>query len=348
MLDKTDKNNSSVLYRKYRPAEWEDVIGQEHIVDSLNNSIKSERIAHAYLFSGSRGTGKTTIARIFARALGINDNDIYEIDAASNRGIDDIREIRDGVHVLPFQSKYKIYIIDEVHMLTKEAFNALLKTLEEPPAHALFVLATTETDKIPETVVSRCQVFSFKKPSREILKNLVTKVAKKEGFTLEAGVADLISVLGDGSFRDTLGILQKVIGSAKDKKIALSEVENTTGAPKRVLVNDFISSIIKGEKDKAISTILLTKENNISIKLFIALVLEKMRIALIIKNAPNVIDKFRGDISEEDMALLSDLAKLKDSKLNSALLLELLKVYDMTGRAYIESLPLEMMVVDKV
>ncbi len=339
--------NSSVLYRKYRPAEWEDVIGQEHIVDSLNNSIKSERIAHAYLFSGSRGTGKTTIARIFARALGINDNDIYEIDAASNRGIDDIREIRDGVHVLPFQSKYKIYIIDEVHMLTKEAFNALLKTLEEPPAHALFVLATTETDKIPETVVSRCQVFSFKKPNREILKNLVTKISKKEGFSLESGVADLIAILGDGSFRDTLGILQKVIGSAKDKKINLIEVENTTGAPKRVLVNDFISSIIKEEKEKAISTILLTKENNISIKLFIALVLEKLRIALIIKNAPSIADQFKGDISEEDMTVLTDLAKLKDSKLNSALLLELLKVYDMTGRAYIESLPLEMMVVDK-
>lgn len=339
---------SEVLYRKYRPAEWEDVIGQEHIVDSLNSSIKSERIAHAYLFSGSRGTGKTTIARIFARALGIGDNDIYEIDAASNRGIDDIREIRDGVHVLPFQSKYKIYIIDEVHMLTKEAFNALLKTLEEPPAHALFVLATTETDKIPETVISRCQVFSFKKPNREILKGLVTKISKKEGYSLEPGVADLVAILGDGSFRDTLGILQKIIGSAKDKKISLLEVENSTGAPKRVLVNDFISALVKGEKDNALSSILLTKESNISIKTFLALVLEKMRIALIIKNAPTMIDKFRGDISEDDMSVLQGLAGMKESKLNSAMLASLLKAYDMTGRSYIDTLPLELMVIESI
>jgi DNA polymerase-3 subunit gamma/tau len=340
--------NSTVLYRKYRPAEWDDVIGQEHIVDSLNSSIKSERIAHAYLFSGGRGTGKTTIARIFARALGIGDNDIYEIDAASNRGIDDIREIRDGVHVLPFQSKYKIYIIDEVHMLTKEAFNALLKTLEEPPAHALFVLATTETDKIPKTVISRCQVFSFKKPTREILKNLVTKIAKKEGYSLEAGVADLIAILGDGSFRDTLGILQKVIGSTKGDKITVAHAEISTGAPKRVLVNQFASALIKGDTENALLTINSVKDNNISFKVFIALVLEKMRLALLFKNAPSLAKNIKDEISEDDMKFIEELISIKDSKLNSATLLELLKAYDMTGRSYIESLPLEMVVVDRL
>ena len=205
------QEQSSVLYRKYRPQAWNDVIGQDHIVSVLEGSLKQKKIAHAYLFSGSRGTGKTSIARIFAKALDVSDNDIYEIDAASNRGIDDIREIRDGVSVLPLESIYKVYIIDEVHMLTKEAFNALLKTLEEPPSHAIFLLATTETDKIPETVLSRCQVFTFKRPNREILKNLVTKVAKKEGFTLENGAADLIALLGDGPFPDTLGIWQNVV-----------------------------------------------------------------------------------------------------------------------------------------
>ena len=219
MSDKNTNTHSSVLYRKYRPFDWSDVIGQESIVSVLESSIKMDKIAHAYLFSGTRGTGKTTIARIFARSLEVSDNDVYEIDAASNRGIDDIREIRDGVSVLPFESKYKVYIIDEVHMLTKEAFNALLKTLEEPPQHVIFILATTETDKIPETVLSRCQIFNFKTPNREILKTLINKVAKKEGFTLENGVADLLALLGDGSFRDTLGILQKVIGSTSNKKI---------------------------------------------------------------------------------------------------------------------------------
>lgn len=342
---KVSKNTSSVLYRKYRPFDWSDVVGQEHIVSVLENSIKLERIAHAYLFSGSRGTGKTSIARIFSRALGVSDNDIYEIDAASNRGIDDIREIRDGVSVLPFESRFKVYIIDEVHMLTKEAFNALLKTLEEPPAHALFILATTETEKIPETVVSRCQVFSFKKPNRDILKALVSKVAKKEGYELETGAPDLIALLGDGSFRDSLGILQKVISSSETEKISIKDIEKITGAPKGSLVNDFINAISKNEKEKALGAISSAREGNISMKTFIALILEKVRIILLIKNAPALAKTLEEQVSEDDWKLLKNLAEEKNMKITSATLLELLKSYDATGKAYIETLPLEMGVI---
>ena len=172
--------NEIVLYRKYRPQSFKDVLGQENIVKVLEGSVALGNISHAYLFAGSRGTGKTSIARIFAKAIGCSDNDLYEIDAASNRGIDDIRELREAVNTLPFESTYKVYIIDEAHMLTKEAFNALLKTLEEPPKHAVFILATTEIDKLPETIVSRCQVFTFKKPSQKILKELVLNLAKKK------------------------------------------------------------------------------------------------------------------------------------------------------------------------
>lgn len=331
---------SSVLYRKYRPKEWKDVIGQDHVVSVLEGSIRQKRVSHAYLFAGSRGTGKTSIARILARALGVSENDIYEIDAASNRGIDDIREIRDGVNVLPFESPYKVYIIDEVHMLTKEAFNALLKTLEEPPSHAIFILATTETDKIPETVLSRCQIFTFKKPTREILKQLVTKVGKKEGYTLEAGAADLVALLGDGSFRDTLGILQKVVSSTENEKITVEEVEMTTGAPKGTLVNNFITALAKKEKEKALATLLKVNEGGISMKTFAALVLEKVRIILLIKNAPNLGKELQEHVSEDDWKMIQALST--EPHMTSNLLLELVKAYDATGRAYIETLPLEL------
>ncbi|MEK7787542.1 MAG: AAA family ATPase, partial [Chloroflexota bacterium] len=199
------------LYRKYRPQKWNQFFGTEYITDVLESSVKTKKVSHAYLFVGSRGTGKTTAARIFAKEIGVSVNDLYEIDAASNRGIDDIKELRDGARVLPFDSKYKIYIIDEAHMLSKDAWGALLKTLEEPPNHVIFILATTELHKVPDTIISRCQVFTFKKPTETILKKVIIDVAKKEGFELDNGSAELLAILADGSFRDGLGELQKVL-----------------------------------------------------------------------------------------------------------------------------------------
>src|SRR3989344_4956778 len=190
MMKKGEKKNE-VLYRKYRPQEFNEVIGQEPVVKVLQGAVKLGNLSHAYLFAGSRGTGKTSLARILARAIGTSQNDLTEMDAASNRGIDEIREIRDSVNTLPYESKYKVYIMDEVHMLTKDAWNALLKTLEEPPAHVVFILATTELEKVPETVVSRCQTFSFKKPNLSTLKDFALVIAKKEGATLEPAAAEL-------------------------------------------------------------------------------------------------------------------------------------------------------------
>ena len=337
--------NEIALYRKYRPQSFKEVLGQENIVKVLEGSVALGNISHAYLFAGSRGTGKTSIARIFAKAIGCSDNDLYEIDAASNRGIDDIRELRDAVNTLPFESPYKVYIIDEVHMLTKEAFNARLKTLEEPPKHAVFILATTEIEKLPETVVSRCQVFTFKKPSQKILKELVLNLAKKEGFKLEPSSADLIALLGEGSFRDTQGILQKILSFSKDKKISVEEVEQVAGAPRASLVNDFIKSIDNKDLPNGLEAIKSAVLNNIDMLIYLKLVLRKMRAVLLLKYAPNMEIEIKEEYSEEDFKFLKELSVKKESNINSKTLLEILTAYDAVARANIPELPLELALI---
>ncbi|MFO0718997.1 MAG: DNA polymerase III subunit gamma/tau [Candidatus Paceibacterota bacterium] len=343
---KKDSHTQDVaLYRKYRPQKFADVIGQDHIVSVLQGSIKQSNISHAYLFAGSRGTGKTSIARIFAREIGTSTNDLYEIDAASNRGIDDVREIRESVNTLPFESKYKVYIIDEVHMLTKEAFNALLKTLEEPPPYVVFILATTEIEKLPETVVSRCQSFTFKKPSQPLLKKVVSDIAKEEGFSIDASSADLIALLGDGSFRDTLGILQKVISSTQNKKITIDEVAEITGAPRSTLVNEIVEAIAQKEKEKALMAVQKAVESNTDMAVFMKLLLEKMRFMLLLRFAPAMEKQIAGQVSEEDFVWLKNLASGADLNISSGVLLEMLNAYENTPRAYISHLPLEMAIV---
>jgi len=346
MSDKKNADNAGIaLYRKYRPAAWSEVLGQDHIVTVLTGALEHNKISHAYLFYGTRGTGKTTVARIFAREAGVSANDIYEIDAASNRGIDDVRALREAVNVLPLESPYKVYIIDEVHMLTKEAFNALLKTLEEPPKHAIFILATTELEKLPETVVSRCQTFTFKKPSHEILKQLVLDTAKKEGLALDSASADLVALLGDGSFRDTLGILQKVTVFSSDKTIAREEVERIVGAPSVKLVNGVLSAIAEGKLSDGLASIHAAAEYNVDMKVYSKLILQKFRTVLLLRFAPDMAEQLAENFSAEDMAFLRGLADEKKSPLNSAALQELLAAYQQIGYSYIPQLPLELALI---
>jgi len=333
------------LYRKYRPGQWDEVLGQEHIIEVLKGALLNDKVAHAYLFYGTRGTGKTTVARIFAREIGVSANDVYEIDAASNRGIDDIRQLRDAVNVLPLESPYKVYIIDEVHMLTKEAFNALLKTLEEPPRHVIFILATTELEKLPETVVSRCQTFTFKKPNHELLKQVVLNTAKKEGLELESASADLIALLGDGSFRDTLGILQKVTAFSGDKKIAREEVERIVGAPSAKLVNDVLSAIAERKLSDGLASIHTAVEHNVDMKVYAKLILRKLRAVLLLRYAPEMTGKIAEDFSEEDTVFLKGHAGEKESALNSKVLEEFLGAYQRIGYSYIPQLPLELALI---
>ena len=338
----TVRMSDLALYRKYRPHTFEEVLGQEHIVKALQGSIGQGNIAHAYLFAGSRGTGKTTIARILAREIGCSTNDLYEIDAASNRGIDDIRALRDAVPVVPLESPYKVYIIDEAHMLTKEAWNALLKTLEEPPKHAVFVLATTELEKVPETIISRCQVYAFKKPSRELLKDLVMRIAKAEGFKLEPAAADLLALLGDGSFRDTQGILQKVIFSSKDREVSVEEVEMVTGAPKGGLVNDLIFAIAARKVEKGIEVIRKAAEQDIDMQTLLRLLLHKIRAIMLLRYAPETEKTFAEEFVAEDFEMLKKISRDTEANISSATLSELLAVYDAVPRAAIAQLPLEL------
>jgi len=353
------------LYRKYRPISFEEVLGQDHIVKVLESSVETNKVSHAYLFVGSRGTGKTSVARIFASAIGVSANDLYEIDAASNRGIEDVKLLRDGVRVLPFDSKYKVFIIDEVHMLSKDAWGALLKTLEEPPKHVIFILATTELQKVPETIISRCQVFTFKKASDTALKKMLMDVAKAEGFELDVGSAELLAILADGSFRDGLGELQKVLNfhptlrppldkgrvGERSVKITREDVESITGAPKTTLVNNFISSIAEKNIEKGILAVQTAAEENLDMRLYLKLITEKFRLAIILRYAPKLLDGSlpagrQGDISEADLKFLQELVK-KDSggMLRSPAISTLLESYQDIDNAFIAELPLELALI---
>jgi DNA polymerase-3 subunit gamma/tau len=344
---KLDKNfnNNIALYRKYRPESWGEVIGQDHIVKAIGGAIQAGKVSHAYLLCGPRGTGKTTIARIIASELDSSVNDIYELDAASNRGIDDIRGIKESIGTMPFDSKYKIYILDEVHMFTKDAWNALLKTIEEPPSHVIFILATTELEKVPETIVSRCQTFTFKKPTEVILSKVITSVAKKEGYDLEEGVSSLIAILADGAFRDAYGTLEKVISFSKNKKIIIKEVEEITGAPNATLVNEFLNSLAEENIEKGFSVIEKASSKNLDMLVFLKMILVKIRYALLMRYAPGAKKIAEEKISTDDMMYITNLINTKPKYISSNTLSILLEAYQSSRNSVIDELPLMLALV---
>jgi DNA polymerase III subunit gamma/tau len=333
------------LYRKYRPQIFKEVKGQDHIVSVLENEAKTNKVSHAYLFSGSRGTGKTTLARIFSKSLGVNSEDIYEIDGASNRGIDEIRAIRDAVHTYPYSSKYKIYIVDEVHMLTKEAWNAFLKTLEEPPEHVIFIMATTEQHKLPDTVVSRCECFAFKKPSHQILVESILKVASEEKYEIEKKSASLIATLADGSFRDALSILQKAMHSSDDKKLSHAEIENILGAPKESLVLEVLAGLAGQNAEKGIGAVRKASEENADMEVFLKMILRNLRFVLLLRFAPDMKNLIIDETGEEEFERLSELSKTSKN-INSKTLLYFLEARSRQAYATIAELPIELAIIE--
>ena len=263
------------LYRKYRPNNFDDVCGQEFIVKTLKNAIATNKISHAYLFAGTRGTGKTTIAKIFAKeinCLNIEDGktcgkceictntntdeiqDIIEIDAASNNGVDEIRELKNMIKLVPVLCKYKVYIIDEVHMLSKGAFNALLKTLEEPPEHVIFILATTEPQKLPITIISRCQEFDFKKISIENIIKRLKHIAKKEDIDIDDECLNEIAEMSDGALRDAIGLLDQV-SLFSNKKISINDVYLVTGNTSNEVLCKLVDYYIQKDYKNILKTI---------------------------------------------------------------------------------------------
>ncbi len=291
------------LYRKYRPKNFDEILGQEHVTKTLQNAIKENKISHAYLFTGPRGTGKTTTARVLAKALSCQNGptpnpcglcnvcqnianesvmDIIEIDAASNRGIDDIRELKEQLLYRPTQCRYKIYIIDEVHMLSGEAFNAFLKSLEEPPEHVIFILATTEPHKLLPTILSRCQRYNFKRITDKTIKDCILKVLKLENYTSDEQSINLLTKLADGSMRDALSLLEQVAMysqgniNIKDSMYVLGEIE-------KIFIFDYMELLIKGDIKEAINLVDSVIESGKNYSSFLYSLIEYLKDTIIFK-----------------------------------------------------------------
>ena len=294
---------SQALYRKWRPHQWDEVIGQEHVVQTLKNAVKADRVAHAYLFAGPRGTGKTTTARLLAKAVNCLDEDLsrrpcnhcehcqavnagrfldlIEIDAASNTSVEDVRDLRDKINFSPNQGRYKVYIIDEVHMLSTAAFNALLKTLEEPPSHAIFILATTEVHKIPTTVLSRCQRHEFRRiPVVDIVKHLET-LAKGEGLQVEKDALTLIARQSTGSMRDAISLLDQLASSGK--KITLEMTQTVLGTAASQSVLDIVEALLSGDAAAGLDHIHATLDSGSDPRQFARQIVDYLRDLLLIR-----------------------------------------------------------------
>ena len=363
-----------VLYRKYRPQRFSEVIGQEHVVQTITNSFLNDMISHAYLFSGPRGSGKTTIARLFAKGANCTGRkknefepcnkcssckeimegrsmDIIEIDAASNRGIEEIRDLRDGIKFVPAKEKYKVFIIDEAHQLTKEAANALLKTLEEPPSHAIFILATTEIHKMIPTIISRCQRFDFRKLTlNEIIKRLEI-ICGKEKVKIDKSALELISVNSGGAIRDAESLLDQTIsfiGINKEGAISADDIKDLLGIADFTMVDNFFDLLIEKDAEKAFIYLEKIFSKGYDPQEFVKSLIQYLRQALILKISPSTINPIIVGLTEKDQEVVKSKGeKLKEGEIKRALDL-FLEAENKMRYASIQQLPLELAIVDFV
>ncbi|MDD3728952.1 MAG: DNA polymerase III subunit gamma/tau [Candidatus Pacebacteria bacterium] len=361
---------STVLYRKYRPKSFSELIGQEHVVKTITNALLKEAVSHAYLFSGPRGSGKTTIARLLAKALNCHNRkkgefepcnncpsckeiaenrslDLIEIDAASNRGIDEIRDLREGIRFSPAKEKYKVFIIDEAHQLTKEAVNALLKTLEEPPSHAVFILATTEIHKMIPTIISRCQRFDFRKLRMDELIKRLEILSKKEGVEIDKDAFNIIAVNSGGALRDAESLLDQVLAfSGKKKKITREDIKSLLGIADINMASQFTEYIVKKDPGGAIKYLQNIVEKGYDPQEFLKILIQYMRQALIMKINPDITNPIiTGLTEEEQMAIKEQTDGLKEEDIRRALNL-FLEAENRMKYSSIQQLPLELAIIE--
>ncbi|PIR89382.1 MAG: hypothetical protein COU07_00585 [Candidatus Harrisonbacteria bacterium CG10_big_fil_rev_8_21_14_0_10_40_38] len=363
---------SVAIYRKYRPKSFGDLLGQEHIIEILKNAAIRDRIAHGYLFYGTRGSGKTTVARILAkvancetrakdkkfhdkgepcntcpRCIELDEGralDVVEIDAASNRGIDEIRSLKESVRLSPTVAKHKIYIIDETHQLTKEAFNALLKTLEEPPAHAIFILATTEFEKVPATISSRTQRFHFKKlPIESIIKKLET-ISKTEKMDIEKDAIELIAAVADGSFRDAETLIDQI--TSLEDKVTVESVEKIIGKVGFTRIAELAGFILENDLNKSLEYIATFQNNGLNIVDLAKELIHYLRRALALKADPKLEEIFKNDLTERERETLKSHSEKINPEKHISLIRDLIRSYSDMRYSPFASIPLEVTLIE--
>jgi DNA polymerase-3 subunit gamma/tau len=361
--------NNLVLYRKYRPQNFAEIVGQEHIVKTLTNSISAKSISHAYLFSGPRGSGKTSIARLFAKTINCqspvlnfepcnkcqscleimagNSMDLTEIDAASHTGVDDVREIIEGIKFSPIKSKYKIFIIDECHQLSKSAANALLKTLEEPPGHAIFMLATTEVHKMIPTIISRCQRFDFKRLHLQEITKKLEFIAKKENVKFEPQALSLIALNSRGSFRDAETLLEQCINfSGSSGLIKAEDIKELLGIVEVGQISNFVDFVLQKNAKEAVLHLNSIADSGIDLSEFAKTLIFYLRQMLLLKINPAFLNLQNSGLSEKEIEKIkSESAKLSEKEIQKILEL-FIEAENKMKYSNIPQLPLELAIFD--